>query len=89
MKKLTILVALILCVTIGGVYATRTYSGAPATTSHKHVTEGAHLRLPRLQCFTGLIQFHRILLSRFARIYFLFIILKNRALVKSLFCDKP
>ena len=38
MKKLTILVALILCVTIGGVYATWTYSGAPATTSHKHVS---------------------------------------------------
>lgn len=38
MKKLSILVALILCVTIGGVYATWTYSGAISTSSHKHMS---------------------------------------------------
>jgi len=38
MKKLTILVALILCVTIGGVYATWTYAGAEVTSSHKHMS---------------------------------------------------
>ena len=38
MKKLTILVALILCVTIGGVYATWTYSGAISTSSHMHMS---------------------------------------------------
>ena len=38
MKKLSILVALLLCITIGGVYATWTYSGAPATQSHKHMS---------------------------------------------------
>ena len=38
MKKLSILVALLLCITIGGVYATWTYSGAIATQSHKHMS---------------------------------------------------
>lgn len=36
MKKFTILVALILCVTIGGVYATWTYQGGEVQQLHQH-----------------------------------------------------
>ena len=38
MKKFTILVALILCVTIGGVYATWTYQGGEVQELHQHFT---------------------------------------------------
>lgn len=38
MKKFTMLVALILCVTIGGVYATWTYQGGEVQPLHQHFT---------------------------------------------------
>ena len=38
MKKFTVLVALILCVTIGGVYATWTYQGGEVQELHQHFT---------------------------------------------------
>lgn len=38
MKKFTMLVALILCVTIGGVYATWTYQGGDVQPLHQHFT---------------------------------------------------
>ena len=38
MKKLSLVVALILCVTIGGVYANWIYTGTQADTLHHHIT---------------------------------------------------
>ena len=38
MRKLSLLVALILLVTVGGVYATWTYAEGTATSSHKHMS---------------------------------------------------